>query len=404
MAVVAINRIKALSLYVLTVLTISAALLFATDAKAETYATTQGYMHSFDNGVDVYTAVFALNKDLSLQTSSYIKYNVDFINPKWGGSEGEGGDGDAVNKGATHAASGASSAVSSDGSKASDTRHAITAGVTHNFDNIIGAELYYDYSREKDYVSHTPTLTLKKELNDKNTTLTAGYSRNMDTVHGQFMTTREKRNTNNFFLGVTQLLSSVTVAQLGYSRSNSSGMESEGIRLVPTVGVAASTCTAVSATCLTEAFPDKRKRNAYLFGVNHYILGRGFLNKSSVKFNLRYYTDDWKIKSYTGETEWNKYLSERALLRLSYRYYTQSKAYFQQDDYTAADTLRSASPQLKKFNSNLVGIKLTYALKENVPKILSFLKQGSVEGKYEFYNQSIGVNAHVLMAGIRVPF
>lgn len=401
---VAINRIKALSLYALTLISISAALFMATDAKAENYAAAQGYMHSFDNGVDVYTAVFALNKDFSLQTSSYIKYNVDFINPKWGeGGEG-GGDGDAVNKGTTHAASGASSAVSSDGSKASDTRHDITAGVTHNFNNVIGAELYYDYSREKDYVSHTPTLTLKKELNDKNTTITAGYSRNMDTVHGKFMTAREKRNTDNFFVGVTQLLSPVTAAQIGYSRSNSSGMESEGIRLIPTGGVAASTCTAESATCLTEAFPDKRNRNAFLAGVNHYILGWGFLNKSSVKFNLRYYTDDWKIKSYTGEAEWNKYLSERVVARLNYRYYTQSQAYFQKDDYTAADTLRSVSPQLKKFNSHLVGVKLTYALKDNVPAIVSFLKQGSVEGKYEFYHQSLGVNAHVLMAGFRVPF
>ena len=401
---VAINRFKALGLRALVALFICASSLFATDAKAENYVTAQGYTHSFNNGVDVYTAVFALNKEFSLQTSSYIKYNVDFINPKWGGSEDGGGDGDAVNRGATHATTGASSAVSSDGSQGTDTRHAVTAGVTHNFNNIIGAEVYYDYSRENDYVSHTPTLTIKKELNDKNTTLTAGYSRNMDTVHGKFMTTAEERNTDNFYVGVTQLLSPVTVAQAGYSRSQSSGMESEGIRLIPIGGVAASTCTAVSATCLTEAFPDKRNRNAFLAGVNHYILGMGFLNKSVVKLNLRYYTDDWKIKSYTGDTEWNKYLSERTVLRLNYRYYTQSQAYFQKDDYTAADTLRSASSQLKKFNSHLAGIKLTYALKDNVPALISFLKQGAIEGKYEFYHQSLGVNAHIMMAGLRVPF
>lgn len=400
----AINRFKAIGLRAIILLTVSATLLLAGNAKAENYVTTQGYMHSFDNGVDVYTAVFALNKDFSLQTSSYLKYNLDFINPSWGGSGEGGGDGDAVTKGATHATSGASSAVSSDGSKATDTRHDFTAGVTHNFNNIIGAEVYYDYSREKDYVSHTPTVTLKKELNDKNTTLTAGYSRNMDTVHGKFMSTREKRNTNNYFFGVTQLLSPVTVAQVGYSRSNSSGAQSEGIRLIPTGGVAASTCTAESATCLVEAFPGKRIRNAYLAGVNHYILGWGFLDRSAIKFNFRYYTDDWKIKSYTGETEWHKYVSDRTVLRLNYRYYTQSKAYFQKADYTAADTLRSVSPQLKSFNSNLIGVKLTYALKDNVPSIISFMKQGSIEGKYEFYTQSLGVNAHVLMAGFRVPF
>ncbi|MBI5562648.1 MAG: DUF3570 domain-containing protein [Deltaproteobacteria bacterium] len=375
------------------------------NAYAEDYSVVQGYMHTFNNGIDVYSGVFALNKDLSLQTSSYLKYTVDLINPSFGGGgEGGGGGDDAVN-GNAHATSGASSAVSSSGSNSKDTRHGFTAGVTHNFNNIIGVEAYIDYSKEKDYKSTTPTLTLKKDFNDKNTTLTAGYSRNFDTVHGQFMDNREKRNTNNYFVGLTQVISPMTVAQIGYSRSNSSGAESEGIRLVPINGVAASTCTAKGANCLAEAFPDKRTRNAYLAGVNHYFLTPGFsvLNKSSVKFNFRYYTDDWKIKSYMGETEWSKYLSGHTLLRLDYRYYNQTKAYFQQDNYTAADALRSASPQLKSFSSNLAGVKLTYFLKD-AKGAPSFMKQGSVEGKYEFYTQSLGVNAHVLMAGLRIPF
>lgn len=402
----AINRIKALSLHAVIFIAIGGTHLTSGHAKAENYAAVQGYMHSFNNGVDVYTGVFALNKDFSLQTSGYFKYNVDFINPSWGGGAEGGGKDDAVNKnGNAHAASGASSAVSAGGSGAKDTRHDITTGVTHNFNNVIGVELYYDYSQEKDYTSHTPTITLKKDLFDKNTTLTAGYSKNMDTVHGKFMDNREKRDTDNFYLGLTQIISPVTFAQIGYSRSNSSGAESEGIRLVPINGVDASTCADKSVNCLTEVFPDKRNRNAYLAGVSHYFLNPSLtpLNRSSIKFNFRYYTDDWKINSYTGEAEWSKYLSEQTVLRLDYRYYSQSKAYFEKDTYTAADTLRASSPQLKKFNSSLAGLKLTYTLKDG-KRLPSFMNHGSIEGKYEFYSQSLGVNAHVVMAGLRIPF
>jgi hypothetical protein len=364
-------------------------------ALAEDYAAIQGYLHSFDNGVLVYSGVFALNKDVSLNTTVSFKYAVDVIQP-----DGEGHDDEGVG-GAVAAVSGASSAVNA----GSDVRNDVTVGVSHNFNNIIGVEAYYDYSHEKDYASSTPTITLKKELFEKNTTLTAGYSRNSDTISGKFMPNEETRATDNFFAGITQVISPVTVAQLGYTHSRSTGHLTEGIRLVPLGATDAATCVDLTvAGCAPEAFPADRTRDAYLLGVNHYFtegLG-GLLDRSSLKLTFRYYDDSWDVSSWMGEAEFYKYLDDNLIMRLNYRYYTQSKAFFVKDTYSALDQFKSSSPQIEEKNTNLVGVKLIYLLDNPVEAWK--LTVNSLEGKYEFYTESIGVNAHILMGGLRFSF
>lgn len=376
-------------------------LFFGGKAFAEDYIATQGYLHSFNNGISVYSGVFSLNKDVSLDTTLSFKYSVDLIRP-----DGEGGEDDDEGGGATGVAavSGASAAANA----GSDTRHDFMAGISHNFNNIIGVEAYYDYSSEKDYVSSTPTITIKKDLFEKNTTLTFGYSRNMDTIEGRFMTDEADRTTDNFYFGITQVISPVTVAQAGYSFATSDGQLSEGIRLVPVDGTLEATCTAATAPiagqCVNEVFPSERNRHAYLAAVNHYFvegLG-GLLDKSALRLSFRYYDDSWEINSWMGEAEFYKYLTDNLIMRLDYRYYTQSEAFFVKNSYVTADQFKSASPQLQKKDTHLAGLKLTYLL-EN-PVSAWKLAVNSLEGKYEYYTESIGVNAHVFMGALRFSF
>ncbi len=395
-----------------------------TNANSEDSAVVQTYIHSFNNNISVYTGVFALNKDLSLQTSVYLKYAVDFVNPDLeggdeggdeGGEDGEGdelressrADNDALRKfsyvAAVSGASGVTTAAGGGGSSLSDTRNEILGGITHNFNNVIAVDAYMDYSTESDYESATPTITIKKDLFEKNTTLTLGYSRNMDTVSGAFMDASLERNTDNLYFGITQLISPLAIMQIGYSLNQSSGYMPEGVRLVPVDGVAADTCADESATCVDESFPGERNRNAYLFSVNRYFIEGigGLLNRSALKLTLRYYDDDWDISSYMGEVEFYKYLSEQVILRLNYRYYTQTQAFFIKDSYLSGDQYKSSSPQLEEFDTNLAGVKLTYFLKDlGLPPVAL----NAIEGKYEYYTESIGVNAHVIMAGLRLVF
>lgn len=387
---------------------VSALLLLNVKAHAEDYAAAQGYLHAFSNGVSVYSGVFALNKDVSLDTTVSFKYAVDLIRP-----DGEDGD-DDDDEGGTGVGVAAVSSASAAASAGSDTRHDVMAGVSHNFGNIIGVEASYDYSAEKDYVSSTPTLTIKKDLFDKNTTLTFGYSRNMDTISGRFMADDAGRTTDNFYFGITQVISPVLVAQVGYSHSSSEGQLSEGIRLVPTGAATDTDCSALTAPdpdllavgsgCVNEVFPTERKRHAYLAGVSRYFTGGlgGLLERSALRLVFRYYDDSWEINSWMGEAEFHKYLSENLIMRLDYRYYVQSEAFFVKDSYVSADQYKSVSPQLEDKETHLAGLKLTYLLQN--PLSAWKLAVNSLEGKYEFYTESIGVNAHVLMGALRLSF
>lgn len=358
---------------------------FASSASAEDYARAQTYIHNFNNNNKVLTAVFALNKDINLDTNTYFKYTVDIINPKFESEENEHGTA------TTTTTSGASTAAGGGGAK--DVRNEITAGVTHNFNNIAGVELYYDYSKENDYTSHTPSLTLKKDLFEKNTTMTMSYSRNIDKVYGKFMNGEQGRNTGNYFFGITQVLSPLTIAQLGYSRSNVTGFNSDGVRLVPLNGISPSSCTDRSASCVDEAFPDNRKRDAVVFGINQYF-PNSIIDRSSVKFTYLYYNDDWNIASNTEEIEYNEYITEDTIFRVNFRYYEQTKANFVKDTYISSDQYKSSSPQFSGFNSQLFGLKLTN----------NFLREGSFEGKYEYYSQSINTYAHIFMFTLRMTF
>lgn len=395
----AIKHFSLLCVAALTALAVS-----CSTARAEEYAKAQAYIHAFSNGVTVYSGLFALNKEVDLNTSVYFKYNVDMINPDFLAGEGSGGDGDALNKAPSGVAavSGASSAVSA--GNVSDTRHELTAGVTRNFDNIFTVEAYADYSREQDFSSLTPSITLSKDFLNKNTTLSLGYSMNMDSISGPFIGSTEDRRTDNYYIGLTQVISPVTIAQVGYGRTESNGFMSEGIRLVPLGGVDISTCIGLSATCVGEVFPSSRSRASYMAGVSHYFIEglRGTLDSSAIKLFLRYYDDDWDVVSYAAEVEWDKYLKSDLILGLNYRYYTQTEAFFVKDSYTAADLFMTVSPQLLAFDSHLAGVKLTYALSQEEGR--SGIGLGSLVGRYQFYTQSIGVNAHVLTASLNFTF
>jgi len=98
--------------------------------------------------------------------------------------------------------------------------------------------------------------------------------------------------------------------------------------------------------------------------------------------------------------EYYKYLGMRMLLGLNYRYYNQSQAFFVKDVYTASDTYYSASPQLEKFSSQLAGIMLSYT----IPRMFSFASDGAIEGRYEYYTQTINTTGQTIMLGLRFRF
>ncbi len=371
---------RLLTLLLIVVLFIS---LLPSAARSEDYVTMQGYLHAFNNDVIVTSGVFALNKDFNLKTSVYFKYTVDFIKSDTLG---------------TSSVSGASSAAT--GAGLDDTRNEVTIGGTQKLPYDFTVSAYYDYSQEDDYVSHTPTISIQKELFEKNLTLTFGYSRNIDEVSGKFAGMNMDRDTDNYFFGITQLLSPVSLVFAGYTYSKSNGFLPEGIRLVALGAQDPSLCTVETLTCVDEVFPNSRSRSAFSLGT-HYYIKDGTLERSSIRVKYRYYTDDWDIHAHTLEGEFYKYLTDKDIIKLNYRYYQQDQSSFYMESYTGAEAFLSASPQHTKNESHLGGVK--YIRKFDKLAGIDFIGS-KAEVKYEYYSERSGVAAHIGMLGLRFVF
>ena len=110
---------------------------------------------------------------------------------------------------------------------------------------------------------------------------------------------------------------------------------------------------------ITEELPDSRTRGA-LFGKLRRFLGPG----QSVELGGRLYSDSWGVNSIAIEPRYYRSLSDDLLMRLRYRYYTQTEA----DDYgdqflQAAGTPdeRTQDSDLGDFDSSTFGARLDWS-------------------------------------------
>ena len=78
--------------------------------------------------------------------------------------------------------------------------------------------------------------------------------------------------------------------------------------------------------------------------------------------DYRFYTDDWGVDSHTAQLDLYRYLSNKSwLLRLRYRYYTQSRAEFYRDSYDSETPFVSNDDRLQAFDTRLLGFELSWS-------------------------------------------
>ncbi|HTF89311.1 MAG TPA: DUF3570 domain-containing protein [Planctomycetota bacterium] len=111
-------------------------------------------------------------------------------------------------------------------------------------------------------------------------------------------------------------------------------------------------------TEITEELPDSRTRLA-LFG----RLRRQLVEGTALELGARFYGDDWGISSVTLEPRlYQILLHDRLMMRLRYRYYTQSAA----DDYVESlpnaplPEFRTSDSELGEYDAHSVGLKFLW--------------------------------------------
>jgi Protein of unknown function (DUF3570) len=173
-------------------------------------------------------------------------------------------------------------------------------------------------SDEEDYNSKAFGLEARLDLNQKNTTLVAGYGKSNDRVGSSDNPDfHAPRYTKEYMVGITQLLSPVDLIQSTVSWARGEGDYNDPYKFTITFypdGVLAAQDTR----------PDHRNTVAWLTRYRrHFADANG-----SLQADYRYYHDDWGITAHTIEVGWQQTLSDRWEVRPGLRYYTQNAADF----------------------------------------------------------------------------
>ena len=174
-------------------------------------------------------------------------------------------------------------------------------------------------SKENDYHSKSFGLEGRLDLNQRNTTLVAGYGASNDRVLSRDdVRLNERRDTREYLAGVTQLLSPTALVQSTLAWSRGKGWYNDPYKLTFTFfpdGL---------PLLMADRRPDHRDTFAWLTRYRrHFPEANGTLQA-----DYRYYRDDWGIRAHTLEAAWQHALNERWAVRPALRYYTQDAADF----------------------------------------------------------------------------
>lgn len=238
-----------------------------------------------------------------------------------------------------------------------DTRHQVSAGASHVFGSLT-ARGGYSFSQENDYQSNTMSVSLEKELNDKDTTLALGYGVSLNQV-GRAHDRNFSRDldVHSASLSWTQIVSPKLVTQVSYELGGAFGYQASPYRFVPV----RANLDAMPLESVPETDPDTRYRHAFVIGAN-----RAVFDDSSIQGDYRIYHDTWGITSHTLGLRYFVNFGKKVELRLRNRFYTQGAASFYQAVYTTPQQYMVYDRELSPLWSETIGGKLMYQMTERL--------------------------------------
>ncbi len=192
----------------------------------------------------------------------------------------------------------------------------------------------FSYSEEGDYVSYGGALNYSLDLNEKNTTINAGYSHNWDTVLPKgFLSSEARKDSDDFMIGVNQLLGRKTVLTVNFVYGNARGYLNDQYKGVVFVDEASQWFYddinayynhLVEFHTFAEKRPSSRNKQIIFAQLTQYITPL----KASVEVSYRFYHDTYGVAAHTASLAWFQKLGKRVVVSPMFRYYTQTAASF----------------------------------------------------------------------------
>lgn len=245
-----------------------------------------------------------------------------------------------------------------------DTRYALDLGYDFPLSEEahLGAGIHG--SQEYDYTSVGANTHYALDLNQKNTTLSAGLSFEYDLSepvgHVPIPLTpmvnavktggsEKSKNVKDILLGVTQVLDAQSLFQFNYSLSLSNGYDTDPYKILSVVDASAQ-----PMSYIYEKRPGSRVKNAF-YAEYKRLLPYG----NVVDVSYRYFLDNWGIRAHTFAANYRWNLNDHQYLEPDGRFYMQSAADFYRPALYIGEEVSSASadPRLGSMKAGSGGLK-----------------------------------------------
>ena len=261
-----------------------------------------------------------------------------------------------------------------------DTRFALNASWTQPLARLYTVSGGLGFSTEYDYTHIGANLSLARDFNKRNTTVSAGLAWSQDDIdpvggaplplaqmldvgQGGNKAGSDSKDVLDFLVGLTQVLNRTTVLRINYSYSDASGYLNDPYKILSVVDpVTGDTLTRTPTAGLQgptgvyryENRPDSRVKQSLYAEMKHSF------GPQVLRVAYRFMTDDWGIDSNTLETSLRWPLGGSSYIEPQLRYYTQSEADFYRANLVAGQPLpqyASADFRLGNFDATTVGVK-----------------------------------------------
>lgn len=210
-------------------------------------------------------------------------------------------------------------------------------------------------SAEHDFTSMGASATYLQDINQRNTTLSAGFSFEYDqiTPEGGIPVPLSEMRANSLtqirgakddtrtlsevMFGVTQVIDRYTLMQFNYGFAQSSGYHTDPYKIVSVLDANGDLIMSngLNGTYLYENRPDSRTKQSLYAKVKRYVGG------DVADISYRYMWDDWDVTSHTVDTHYRFNLSDSWYIEPHVRYYQQTEA----DFYRYSLTNTEATPE-----------------------------------------------------------
>ena len=257
-----------------------------------------------------------------------------------------------------------------------------------------GTALDYYVSSESDYLGQQLGARYNRDLSNQQLNLAFGASYGWDHIapvaDDDTQTAADTKTTLHWNAVATRVVSPTTLVRVGLEYNVVDGLQHNPYRNVYAGG-----------TNVPEHHPDHRERRDAFVKLNQYLR-----NRSSLKLNYRYYTDDWGIASHEVGSRLSQYVSHGVFAQYQYRYYTQSEADFYRLVYPTTNGVNgylTGDYRMAALSSHLFGVALDLDFGILAAESAWFHRLRA-RMSYDRYFNSNNYSANILESGVDFRF